>query len=32
MAALNVFENVDYEHQMPPNEMNSETSAIPLLV
>lgn len=23
MAALNIFQNVDYEHQMPP-EMNSE--------
>lgn len=24
MAALNIFQSVDYEHQMPPTEMNSE--------
>lgn len=24
MAALNTFQNVDYEHQMSPTEMNSE--------
>lgn len=27
MAALNIFHNVDYEHQMSSTEMNNETSS-----